>query len=167
MKVGILCYPSSGGSGVVASELGAALASRGHDVHVLSYRLPFRMRPVPDRFQFHEIGIPRYPLFEFPSYGMAAAAALAEAAGAHRLDILHAHYAFPHGVSAFLAKEMLDGDPPAKSVTTLHGTDVVLVESEGSLNAPTKLGIVRSDAVTAVSESLRRRTLSWFGISTP
>ena len=137
MKLGILCYPSSGGSGVLASELGAALASRGHDVHVFSYRLPFRMQPTPERLRFHEIKVPSYPLFEFPSYGMAAACAMAQATREHGLDVIHAHYAFPHGVSAHLAKDILSTDEPprsVKSVVTLHGTDVLLVEQDPGLN---------------------------------
>ena len=113
MKIGILAYPTSGGSGVIASELGMALAARGHDVHLFSYRSPFRLRPHSDRFQWHEISIPQYPLFEYPSYGMAAACRVAEI----DLDVLHCHYAYPHAVSAFLAKEMTG--QKLRTVTTL------------------------------------------------
>ncbi len=168
MNIGILCYPTSGGSGVLASELGAALASRGHDVHLLSYRRPFRMQPMPDRFHYHEISVPKYPLFEFPSYGMAAACRVADVARDANLQVVHAHYAFPHGVSAHLAKEIVAPDPRTlRSVTTLHGTDVLLVEEDAALNCITKLGITRSDAVTSVSDALRRRTLAWFGLTSP
>ena len=100
MKIGLLCYPTSGGSGVVASELGMALAARGHEIHLFSYRPPFRLRPINDRFRWHEISIPQYPLFEYPSYGMAAACKVAEV----DLDVLHCHYAYPHAVSGFLRR---------------------------------------------------------------
>jgi N-acetyl-alpha-D-glucosaminyl L-malate synthase BshA len=168
VNIGILCYPTSGGSGVLASELGAALASRGHDVHVLSYRRPFRMQPLPERFHYHEITVPQYPLFEYPSYGMAAACRVADVARDAELDVVHAHYAFPHGVSAHLAREIVAGDPRSfRIVTTLHGTDVLLVEQDAGLNCITKMGITTSDAVTAVSDALRRRTLAWFGLTSP
>ncbi len=168
MNIGILCYPTSGGSGVLASELGAALAARGHDVHVLSYRRPFRMQPLPERLHYHEITVPQYPLFEFPSYGMAAACRVADVARDADLHVVHAHYAFPHGVSAHLAREIVAGDPRSfRIVTTLHGTDVLLVEQDAGLNCITKMGITTSDAVTAVSDALRRRTLAWFGLTSP
>ncbi len=134
MRIGILCWPTSGGSGVVASELGAALATRGHDVHVLSYKLPFRMRPRPAGLTFHEVRIPEYPLFEYPSYGMAAACALADVARSERLDVFHAHYAVPHAVSAHLAREILRDEMAPRTVTTLHGTDILLVRQEGSFS---------------------------------
>jgi N-acetyl-alpha-D-glucosaminyl L-malate synthase BshA len=159
MKIGILCYPTSGGSGVIASELGMALAARGHDVHLFSYRSPFRLRPHSDRFQWHEISIPQYPLFEYPSYGMAAACKVAEI----DLDVLHCHYAYPHAVSAFLAKEM--SGQKLKTVTTLHGTDILLVGQDASFTRATRFGLERSDAITAVSAFLRDKTLSWFDVS--
>jgi N-acetyl-alpha-D-glucosaminyl L-malate synthase BshA len=157
MRIGLLCYPTSGGSGVVAAELGLALASRGHEVHLFSYRKPFRWRPVAERFRWHEIRIPRYPLFEYPSYGMAAACKVAEV----ELDLLHAHYAYPHAVSAHLAKEMSGGG--LRTVTTLHGTDLLLVGQDASFARATRFGLERSDAVTAVSRFLRDKTLAWFG----
>ncbi|HZE96026.1 MAG TPA: N-acetyl-alpha-D-glucosaminyl L-malate synthase BshA [Planctomycetota bacterium] len=159
MKIGILCYPTSGGSGVIASELGMALAARGHEVHLFSYRSPFRLRPHSDNFQWHEITIPQYPLFEYPSYGMAAACRVAEV----ELDVLHCHYAYPHAVSAFLAKEMTG--QKLKTVTTLHGTDILLVGQDASFTRATKFGLERSDAITAVSAFLRDKTLSWFDVS--
>lgn len=159
MKIGILCYPTSGGSGVIASELGMALAARGHDVHLFSYRSPFRLRPHSDRFQWHEISIPQYPLFEYPSYGMAAACRVADI----DLDVLHCHYAYPHAVSAFLAKEMTG--QKLRTVTTLHGTDILLVGQDASFTRATKFGLERSDAITAVSAFLRDKTLSWFDVS--
>lgn len=132
MRIGILCWPTSGGSGVVASELGAALAARGHDVHVYSYRVPFRLRPHPERLAFHEIRVPDYPLFEYPSYGMAAACAMADAVREHKLDVIHAHYAVPHAVSAHLARQILAGEARPRTVATLHGTDIMLVREEGA-----------------------------------
>jgi N-acetyl-alpha-D-glucosaminyl L-malate synthase BshA len=156
MKIGILCYPTSGGSGVIAAELGMALAARGHEIHLFSYRPPFRLRPTSERFTLHEISIPQYPLFEYPSYGMAAACKVAEV----ELDLLHVHYAYPHAVSAFLAKEM--SGRKLRTVTTLHGTDILLVGQDASFARATKFGLERSDAVTAVSRFLRDKTPSWF-----
>jgi len=161
MKIGLLCYPTSGGSGVIAAELGMALAERGHEIHLFSYRPPFRLRPISERFHLHEITIPQYPLFEYPSYGMAAACKVAEV----EVDLLHCHYAYPHAVSAFLAKEM--SGQKLKTVTTLHGTDIMLVGQDASFARATKFGLERSDAVTAVSKFLRDKTPSWFEISCP
>jgi N-acetyl-alpha-D-glucosaminyl L-malate synthase BshA len=161
MKIGLLCYPTSGGSGVVAAELGMALAERGHEIHLFSYRPPFRLRPISERFHLHEITIPQYPLFEYPSYGMAAACKVAEV----EIDLLHCHYAYPHAVSAFLAKEM--SGHKLRTVTTLHGTDIMLVGQDASFARATKFGLERSDAVTAVSRFLRDKTPSWFEISCP
>jgi N-acetyl-alpha-D-glucosaminyl L-malate synthase BshA len=161
MKIGLLCYPTSGGSGVIAAELGMALAERGHEIHLFSYRPPFRLRPVSERFHNHEITIPQYPLFEYPSYGMAAACKVAEV----ELDLLHCHYAYPHAVSAFLAKEM--SGRKLRTVTTLHGTDIMLVGQDASFARATKFGLERSDAVTAVSKFLRDKTPSWFEITCP
>ncbi len=161
MKIGILCYPTSGGSGVVAAELGMALADRGHEVRLFSYRPPFRLRPHHERFSWHEIAIPKYPLFEYPSYGMAAACKVAE----FELDLLHAHYAYPHAVSAHLAKEMSGGR--LRTVTTLHGTDLMLVGQDASFARATRFGLERSDAVTAVSRFLRDKTGAWFDLARP
>jgi N-acetyl-alpha-D-glucosaminyl L-malate synthase BshA len=161
MKIGVLCYPTSGGSGVVASELASALAARGHEVHLFSYRPPFRLRPQSERFRWHEIRIPSYPLFEFPSYGMAAACKVAEVG----LDLLHSHYAYPHAVSAFLAKEM--SGRRLRTVTTLHGTEMLLVGQDASFAAATRFGLERSDAVTAVSRFLRDRVPAWFEHAPP
>jgi N-acetyl-alpha-D-glucosaminyl L-malate synthase BshA len=133
-----------------------ALADRGHEVHLFSYRRPFRFRPHSERFRWHEISIPQYPLFEYPSYGMAAACKVLEV----ELDLLHAHYAYPHAVSAFLAREMSGG--ALRTVTTLHGTDLMLVGQDASFARATRFGLERSDAVTAVSRFLRDQTPSWF-----
>lgn len=162
MQIGILCYPTSGGSGVVATEMGAALARRGHEVHVVSYRPPFRHRPDVDRFHFHQVDIPRYPLFEYPSYGLAAACTLATVIERHGLDILHVHYAYPHAASAHLAREMT-GRSSLRLVTTLHGTDITLVRQDESFASLTRFGIERSDAVTAVSGFLSQSTAAWLG----
>jgi N-acetyl-alpha-D-glucosaminyl L-malate synthase BshA len=166
MKIGILCYPTSGGSGVVATELGAALAARGHEVHVISYRLPFRIRPSSDRLHFHQVEIPVYPLFEYPSYGLAAAALMAKVVEERALDLLHVHYAYPHAVSAYLARRMT-GRRNLPIVTTLHGTDIALVRQDESFASLTRFGILESDAVTAVSAFLRETTRSWFEIRKP
>jgi L-malate glycosyltransferase len=166
MKLGILCYPTSGGSGVVATELGAALAARGHEIHVVSYRKPFRIGPVSDRFHFHKVEIPIYPLFEFPSYGLAAAALMAKVVDEFALDILHVHYAYPHAVSAYLARRM-SKRRHLKIVTTLHGTDIALVRQDETFDSLTKFGILESDAVTAVSAFLRKTTHDWFDIKKP
>ena len=156
MRIGLLAYPTSGGSGVIAAELGMALAARGHEIHLFSYKTPFRLRPTGERFRWHEISIPQYPLFEYPSYGMAAACKVAEV----ELDLLHVHYAYPHAVSAFLAKEM--SGRRLRTVTTLHGTDILLVGQDASFARATRFGLERSDAVTAVSRFLGEKTRSWF-----
>ena len=161
MRIGILCYPTSGGSGVIASELGMALATRGHDIHLFSYARPFRLRPQSERFQWHEISVPLYPLFEYPSYGMAAACKVVEA----DLELLHVHYAYPHSVSAYLAKEMSGNG--LRTVTTLHGTDIQLVGQDASFARATRFGLERSDAITAVSGFLRDKTRAWFDPGRP
>lgn len=161
MKLGLLCYPTSGGSGVIAAELGMALADRGHEVHLFSYRPPFRLRPQSERFRWHEIVIPQYPLFEYPSYGMAAACKVAEV----ELDLLHVHYAYPHAVSAFLAREMTGGR--LRTVTTLHGTELLLVGQDASFARAVRFGLERCDAVTAVSRFLADRVPTWFSPCPP
>jgi N-acetyl-alpha-D-glucosaminyl L-malate synthase BshA len=161
MKLGLLCYPTSGGSGVIAAELGMALAGRGHEVHLFSYRPPFRLRPQSENFAWHEISIPHYPLFEYPSYGMAAACKVAEV----ELDLLHVHYAYPHAVSAFLAREMTGGR--LRTVTTLHGTELLLVGQDASFARAVRFGLERCDAVTAVSRFLADRVPTWFSPCPP
>ncbi len=161
MKLGLLCYPTSGGSGVIAAELGMALADRGHEVHLFSYRRPFRLRPQGERFRWHEIKIPQYPLFEYPSYGMAAACKVAEV----ELDLLHVHYAYPHAVSAFLAREMTGGR--LRTVTTLHGTELLLIGQDASFARAVRFGLERCDAVTAVSRFLADRVPTWFSPCPP
>src|SRR5262249_21167569 len=162
MKIGITCYPTYGGSGVVATELGKELASRGHDVHFISYALPIRLT-MTDRIYFHEVEVLSYPLFEYPPYDLVLATKMAEVMARFELDILHVHYAIPHSISAYLAKMMLK-DRVVPFVTTLHGTDITLVGNDRSYLPVTGFGIEQSDAVTAVSEYLRKRTIQEFQI---
>ncbi len=162
MKIGITCYPTYGGSGVVATELGKELATRGHDVHFISYALPIRLT-MNDRIYFHEVEVLTYPLFEYPPYDLVLATKMAEGMARYELDILHVHYAIPHSISAYLAKMMLS-DRVVPFVTTLHGTDITLVGNDRSYLPITRFGIEQSDAVTAVSEYLRRRTIEEFQV---
>ena len=149
MKIGIVCYPTHGGSGVVATELGKELAQRGHTVHFISYQLPFRL----DRFQanvyYHEVDMLGYPLFKFPPYTLALVNKIAELVEREKLDIIHAHYAIPHSFCAHMAREILE-DSPCRVVTTLHGTDITLVGSDPSFNRITRFSIEKSDGITAV-----------------
>lgn len=165
MKIGITCYPTYGGSGVVATELGKELADRGHEVHFISYALPFRLT-LADRLHFHEVEVLSYPLFEYPPYDLVLATKMAEVAHKFELDLLHVHYAIPHSISAYLAKQILT-DRRLPFVTTLHGTDITLVGSDHSYLPITRFGIEQSDAVTAVSDYLRRRTIEEFRIHRP
>jgi len=162
LKIGIVCYPVYGGSGVVATELGLELAARGHEVHFISYAQPFRLPYFVDRVFYHEVEIPTYPLFENPPYSLALASAIYGTAVRRKLDLIHAHYAVPHATSAWIAREMLDDD--LKVVTTLHGTDITLIGQDPSFKPITKFSIRRSDAVSAVSEYLRTETVRHFGV---
>ena len=166
MKIGITCYPTHGGSGVVATELGMELARRGHEVHFISYALPFRLKQFQDNVVFHEVQMLAYPLFQYPPYTLALAAKLAEVADEYRLDVLHAHYAVPHAVCAYLARQVMKSTK-LKIVTTLHGTDITLVGGDPSFRPLTRFGIEQSDGVTAVSSYLREKTMEVFEISTP
>jgi N-acetyl-alpha-D-glucosaminyl L-malate synthase BshA len=162
MKIGISCYPSHGGSGVVATELGMELALRGHEVHFISYAVPFRLKPLSDKIFFHEVQMASYPLFQFPPYTLALAAKMAEVADETGLDVLHAHYAVPHAVCAYLARQVARTHDRIRLVTTLHGTDITLVGADQSFRSLTRFGIEQSDGVTAVSEFLRRKTMEVF-----
>jgi N-acetyl-alpha-D-glucosaminyl L-malate synthase BshA len=162
MKIGISCYPTYGGSGVVATELGLKLAARGHEVHFISYAQPFRLDAFRPNVYFHEVVVPAYPLFEYPPYSLALASMMANIGRQKGLEVLHCHYALPHAASAFLAKQMLK--EPLQVVTTLHGTDITLVGNDPSFLPITRFSIERSDAVTAVSEHLRQRTIAEFGV---
>ena len=165
MKIGITCDPTYGGSGVVATVLGKELAGRGHDVHFISYALPIRLT-MNERIFFHEVEVLTYPLFEYPPYDLVLATKMAEVMTRYDLDILHVHYAIPHSISAYLAKKMLT-DRVVPFVTTLHGTDITLVGNDRSYLPITRFGIEQSDAVTAVSEYLRRRTIEEFQVQRP
>ncbi len=162
MKIGITCYPTYGGSGVVATELGKELAGRGHEVHFISYALPIRLT-MTDRIYFHEVEVLSYPLFEYPPYDLVLATKMAEVMTRYDLDILHVHYAIPHSISAYLAKMMLK-DRHIPFITTLHGTDITLVGNDRSYLPITRFGIEQSDAVTAVSNYLRARTIEEFQV---
>ncbi len=168
MKVGITCYPTYGGSGVVATELGVELANRGHEIHFISYAPPIRLtRPHPN-IHFHEVEVSQYPLFEYPPYDLALATRMAEVAELYELDLLHVHYAIPHSVSAMLARQMLAFGPKSRRlpfVTTLHGTDITLVGQDRSYLPITRFSIEQSDGVTAISKYLRERTIREFDIS--
>jgi N-acetyl-alpha-D-glucosaminyl L-malate synthase BshA len=163
MNIGITCYPTVGGSGAVAAELGKQLARRGHKVHFVSYRMPFRLGDYNENIWFHEVDVSSYVLFEYPPHDLALAAKMAEAAREHRLDLFHVHYAIPHALAGILAKQML-GESAPKLITTLHGTDITLVGQDRSFFEITRFGIQRSDGVTAVSEFLRKMTLDEFQI---
>src|SRR5215210_7923276 len=162
MRIGITCYPTFGGSGVVATELGIALAKRGDDVHFISYALPSRLNVLHERVHFHEVTVTAYPLFDpYPPYTLALATKMAEVASYEKLDVLHVHYAIPHAISAYLAKQIL-GSQKIKVITTLHGTDITLVGRDESYLPITKFGIEVSDAVTAVSQWLKDETAKNF-----
>jgi len=165
MKIGITCYPTYGGSGAVATELGLALARRGHEVHFISYASPFRLREFAERVFFHEVdtAISHYPLFDHFPYTLALASKQYEVVKRQDLDILHVHYAIPHATTAWLAREMLAEERRLGVITTLHGTDITLVGQEASFYAITKFSIERSDEVTAVSSFLRDETYRTFG----
>jgi|ERR1041385_6579864 N-acetyl-alpha-D-glucosaminyl L-malate synthase BshA len=164
MNIGITCYPTYGGSGVVAAELGKALAERGHRIHFISYAMPIRLDGFIGNIVYHEVEISSYPLFDFPLYTPALASKIVEVAKFENLDILHAHYAIPHAISAYLAKQMI-ADKDLKIVTTLHGTDITLVGLEPSYLPIMKFSIEQSDGVTAVSRFLKEKTITNYGIN--
>ena len=167
MKIGITCYPTYGGSGVVATELGLELALRGHEIHFISYAPPIRLTGTNANIHYHEVEVSRYPLFDYPPYDLALATRMAEVAELQELDLLHVHYAIPHSVSAMLAKQMLAAAAKPRKlpfVTTLHGTDITLVGQDPSYLPITRFSIEQSDGVTAISEYLRERTLREFDI---
>ena len=164
MKIGITCYPTYGGSGAVATELGIALARRGHKIHFITYKQPFRLPAFLPRIYFHEVDVGRYPLFEYPPYDLALAVRMHEVVLDHGLDLLHCHYAIPHATSAWIAKEMLrSARPDIRVVTTLHGTDITIVGQDPSFRPITKFSIEKSDGLTAVSRYLQTETLTTFG----
>src|SRR5688572_12032351 len=163
MRIGISCYPVYGGSGVVATELGLQLARRGHEVHFITYAMPFRLSSFVQNVFYHEVEVPTYPLFEHAPYGLALTVAMHNTAARYNLDLIHAHYAVPHAASAYMAKQMTGGD--LRVVTTLHGTDITLVGQDPSYQSITAFSIQQSDGLTAVSEYLRRETVEHFDVS--
>ena len=165
MRIGITCYPTYGGSGVVATELGIELAALGHEVHFISYSQPFRLSGRDNGIQYHEVPVSSYPLFEFPPYDLALASRMAEVAEFCELDLLHVHYAIPHSVSALLARQMLASrGRRLPFVTTLHGTDITLVGMDRSYLPITRYAIEESDGVTAISTYLKDETIKHFGV---
>ncbi len=163
MKIGITCYPTYGGSGVVATELGMKLATLGHKVHFISYALPYRLSNFTTNVFFHEVSVLQYPLFEYPPYSLSLAHKMAEVIEHEELDILHVHYAIPHATSAHLAKEIIE-KKDFKFVTTLHGTDITLIGSDPSYLKIVKFSIEKSDGVTAVSKYLSDKTYDTFNV---
>jgi N-acetyl-alpha-D-glucosaminyl L-malate synthase BshA len=166
MRIGITCYPTYGGSGVVATELGIELAALGHEVHFISYSQPFRLSGRDEGIFYHEVPVSSYPLFEFPPYDLALASRMAEVAEFCALDLLHVHYAIPHSVSALLARQMLAAKGRRLPfVTTLHGTDITLVGLDRSYLPITRYAIQESDGVTSISKYLKEKTLEHFGVT--
>ncbi len=163
LRIGITCYPTYGGSGIVATELGLELANRGHEIHFITYANPIRLDPGTPRIHYHEVEVSNYPLFQYPPYCLALASRMAEVAERQNLDLLHVHYAIPHSVSAFLAKQMITSRR-LPFITTLHGTDITLVGADRSYFPITRFSIEQSDGITTISEYMRRRTVEFFGI---
>lgn len=162
MKIGIVCYPTYGGSGVVATELGIALAKRGHEVHFITYAQPMRLDRFQDNIFYHEVEQPNYPLFEFQLYSLALAGKIVDVVRYEHLDILHVHYAIPHAISGYLAKQILKDKTSLKLVTTLHGTDITLIGLEPTFLPLVKFSLDQSDSVTAVSRFLAEKTKTGF-----
>ncbi len=163
MNIGIVCYPTFGGSGVVATELGKALAEEGHKVHFISYDQPVRLNVFTNNLFYHEVSVSNYPLFDYPPYELALANKIVEVAKYTKLDVLHVHYAVPHAAAAYMAQQILaDENIHLPFITTLHGTDITLVGKDASFEAAISFVINRSDAVTSVSESLKQDTYKYF-----
>jgi L-malate glycosyltransferase len=156
LKIGITCYPTVGGSGVVATELGKMLAEKGHEIHFISSSIPFRLNRIYHNIYYHQVEVNQYSVFQYPPYDIALASKMAEVAGREQLDLLHVHYAIPHAVCAILAKQMCNRE--IKIVTTLHGTDITVLGYDATLTDAIKFGIEKSDVVTAVSSSLVDQT---------
>lgn len=163
MRIGIVCYPTVGGSGVIATEVAHALAAKGHEVHLLSYDRPSRLRRGTPGLRFHQVAVSAYPLFRYPPYDLALATRMLEVREEAGVELFHVHYAIPHAVSAFLARSMCQGGC-LKFVTTLHGTDITVVGSDRAYLRPTRFALEQSDAVTAVSKYLADETQLVFGV---
>src|ERR1700689_5421746 len=164
MRIGITCYPTYGGSGIVATELGLELANRGHDVHFITYANPIRLDPGIPRIHYHEGEVSNYPLFQYPPYCLALASRMSEVAECYSLDLLHVHYAIPHSISALLAQQMLAPTRRLPFITTLHGTDITLVGVDRSYFPITRFSIEQSNGITSISEFIRQRTAEVFGV---
>ena len=164
MKIGITCYPTYGGSGIVATELGLELATRGHEVHFITYANPIRLDPGIQGIHYHEVEVSNYPLFQYPPYCLALASRMAEVAESYNLDLLHVHYAIPHSIAALLAQQMLATQRRLPFITTLHGTDITLVGMDRSYFPITKFSIEKSDGITSISANLRGQTYDFFGV---
>jgi len=166
MKIAIVCYPTFGGSGVVATELGIALSKRGHEVHFVTYKQPVRLALLNENIKFHEVNVPDYPLFHYQPYELALSSKLVNIVKKYSIDVLHVHYAIPHAYAGFMAKQMLAQEGiHVPMVTTLHGTDITLVGSHPFYRPAVTFSINNSDVVTSVSESLRKDTLRLFDIT--
>src|SRR5690554_4666818 len=166
MKIGIVLYPTFGGSGVMATELGLALAEKGHEVHFISYQQPVRLSVFSPNVYYHEVSVPKYPLFEFPPYETALASTLVNVIKHNDLDLLHVHYAIPHASSAYFARQMLKKEGKTiPFITTLHGTDITLVGKDVTYGSVVTFSINESDAITAVSENLKQETKDSFHIN--
>jgi N-acetyl-alpha-D-glucosaminyl L-malate synthase BshA len=161
-KIGITCYPTVGGSGVIATELGIMLAEKGHEIHFITSSVPFRLNRVDPKIFFHEVELSHYPVFQYPPYDLALATKMAEVIDQEELDILHVHYAMPHAICAILAKDIAERD--VKVVTTLHGTDITVLGIDNTFQKMIQYGIEKSDAVTAVSKSLVRQTVEMLNV---
>tara|TARA_B110000858_G_scaffold55326_1_gene64288 strand:+ start:2173 stop:3300 length:1128 start_codon:yes stop_codon:yes gene_type:complete len=165
LKIAIVCYPTFGGSGVVATELGLALAQQGHEIHFITYKQPVRLDALSENLHFHEVNVPDYPLFQFQPYELALSSKLVDMVKLHKIEVLHVHYAIPHAYAAYMAKKMLqDQGIKLPIVTTLHGTDITLVGSHPFYKSAVEFSINHSDCVTSVSESLKQDTLDLFNI---
>lgn len=167
LKIGITCYPTYGGSGVLATELGKKLAEQGHEIHFVSYAQPYKLKGFHHNVFFHEVQVSSYPLFEYQPYTLSLAVKMYDVIQEFDLDLLHVHYAIPHATSAWIAKEMLGSDHPVKVITTLHGTDITLVGQEESFKSISRFSIERSDGVTAVSQFLHDQTVHALGVTRP
>ena len=166
MNIGIVCYPTYGGSGVIATELGIELAKKKHQIHFITYNQPVRLKLLAKGLYFHRVHIKKYPLFEYQPYELALSTKMVEVVLRYKLDLLHVHYAIPHAYAAYMAKQMLEQQGKSvKIITTLHGTDINLVGNHSSYKMAVEFSINHSDMVTAVSQSLKKQTLSLFNIS--
>jgi len=164
MRIGITCYPTYGGSGIVATELGLELANRGHEIHFITYANPIRLDASIPRIHYHEVEVSNYPLFQYPPYSLALASRMADVAESYDLDLLHVHYAIPHSISAMLARQMIEPRRRLPFITTLHGTDITLVGADPSYFGITKFSIEQSDGVTSISQDLKDETARVFGV---